>query len=99
MAQLQNLTVRIKWSGEDVEVQPANVFVLQGKKESLVLSLGYAAPPVETADLEGDELQKYLAKHPVHVQGVTRFWLHSKTVNEIAEALQRHIAASEGEEA
>lgn len=89
--------VRVRWGGDGVEVQPANVFVIQGTKDSLVLSLGYVSPPVETADLDGDELNEFLAGHSVNVQGVTRFWLHSKTVNELAEALQRHMATSEEE--
>ncbi len=96
--QPQNLKVRVAWRGEGVEVQPANVFVIQGTKDSLVLSLGYVSPPVETADLRGDQLDEFLAGHSVSVQGVTRFWLHSKTVNELVEALQRHVATSEEEE-
>ena len=97
--QPQNLKVRVKWGGEGVDVQPANVFVIQGRKESLVLSLGYAGPPVETSDFQGDELNEYLAEHPVYVQGVTRFWLHANTVHELVEALQRHISNSTEEEA
>ena len=96
---MANLKVRVSWSGEGVDVQPANVFVLQGTKDSLVLSLGHVSPPVETADLEGDELDQFLAGHSVGVQGVTRFWLHSKTVSELAEALQRHVATYNEEEA
>ena len=98
----QEVKVRLDWSGEDGPVQPANVVLTQGVGlaggQEVVLTFGYAAPPIGAASLAGDDLNKYLASNPVPVQQISRVTLSVPTATTLAKGLAevlRPVAASE----
>ena len=94
--------MRLDWSGDDGPVQPANVVLTQGVGQSggkeIVLTFGYAAPPIGAATLASDALDEYLASNPVVVQQISRFTLSVPTAKLLAQGLAevlRPVAASE----
>ena len=83
------ITVRLDWSqGKDVHARPVNVVLVQGIGEEVVVSLGHAPPPVETASLNGDDLTKYFKKAPMSVQQIARFTLAAGMAGTLAKRLE-----------
>lgn len=94
--------MRLDWSGEDGPVQPANVVLTQGVGlaggQEVVLTFGYAAPPIGAASLAGDNLDEYLASNPVPVQQISRFTLSVPTARLLAKGLAEVLLPMASEE-
>ena len=80
--------VEHKWPDPPPKVQPANAVALSGTKNVIVLSLGYAVPPVGPREQEGDSLS-------VDVQGARRFMIPLDSAKELLTGLERVIRRSE----
>ena len=64
------------WDGVDsVDARPANVVLVQEMEGDFLVSFGYAPPPVALMPLDEQESQKYLDKHGVKVNQLTRILL------------------------
>ena len=71
-----DLTVSLDWTGaRAVPAQPANVVLVQGVGDELILSFGHAPPPVAIATMNKKQMATYLKDHAIEVQQIARFTL------------------------
>ena len=90
----ERLPVTLDWSvADDVPIQPANVFLVQGSSVEVVLTLGLAAPPVQVARLSAEEITRYLAQNAVAVQHPVRIVLPPSAAGSLGKALRAYVAA------
>ena len=84
-----DVMIRLDWSAvHAVSAQPANVVLVQGVGEELILSFGHAAPPIALATMTGEQTTEYLKDHPVPVQQATRLTLPIGTARTLMKGLQ-----------
>lgn len=93
-------TLSLDWTrGRDVVAVPANVVLVQRLRDEVVLSFGHALPPIEVAEMSGEEMSRYFETNKkVPVQRIVRLALTSDAAALLANNL-RAIGFSPLEEA
>ena len=83
------LAMHLDWSSaNDVPIQPANTFWIQSFGSEIILSIGHALPPAETAGMSGPDVRKYIVENEVKVQRIVRLLISPAHAAALASMLQ-----------
>ena len=90
-------TLTLNW--EDSEpVTPANVVLMQGVGDEVILSFGHATPPAVTAAMTEEEKITYFNDHTVKVAHINRVVVSVIVAKRLLELLQLNLGNAEEEE-
>lgn len=87
-----DVMARLDWSAaRTVSTQPANMVLVQGVGEELILSFGHAVPPIALAGMTTEQMNEHLKDHPVAVQQISRFTLPIGTARTLLKGLREAV--------
>lgn len=90
--------VRLDWSaGSGAPVRPANVVLMQGSGEQVILTFGHAPPPIETATMTNEQTADFLKEHPIEVSQVVRVTLSESVAKILLATLQANLSENNDE--
>lgn len=86
------LTATLDWrDAPDVDVTPANVTVVLGLGDEVIIAFGHVVPPVVTVVMTPEQAQAHLDKNPVHVKRISRVALPVSAAKSLAVQLNKKL--------
>lgn len=97
---MDGVIVQLDWTGaREVVAQPANVVLVQGLRDEIVVSFGHAPPPVAMATLDEKETVEFIRNNAIKVQQITRISLSLNAARVLMRGLGGVLAVEEDESA
>ena len=87
---MANLRAKLKW-GSAEPIRPANVVLVQGIEDEVILSFGCVAPHVAMAVMSEQQAQEFTKEHSLDVEHATRFILPVRVATMLMENLKANL--------
>ena len=87
---MANLKAKIKW-GASEPIRPANVVLVQGIEDEVILSFGCVAPHIAMAVMNEEQAEEFAKEHSLAVEHATRFILPARVATILMENLKANL--------
>ena len=89
---MANLKAKIKW-GASEPIRPANVVLVQGIEDEVILSFGCVAPHIAMAVMNEEQAEEFAKEHSLAIEHGTRFILPARVATILMKSLKENLDA------